>query len=229
MVELKWHTGRYVTLSKQDILKDLGSAIHETQGLDTASPQVDPITSSTMTGAKDMWPCPTETQWADKNIFPLPGQQLEAKIKDKEASLVDPTASPATSNAKNTQSGPTETSPADHITVPLAKLNTETQKDLLTAQAASPAKDTEMKKGLPTAWAASPAKLENQVAPTTGSADESMGLPTPSCHTAKEGLGVPALTASMEALKLEAPSVAVGHQEATVEELAEKDMVEGCP
>ena len=33
----------------------------------------------------------------------------------------------------------------------------------------------------------------------------------------------------MEALNLEAPSVAVGHLEATVEELAEEDLEEGYP
>ena len=72
--------GRYITLSKQDILKDLGSAIHETQGWDTESPQADPITSPTMTGIKDMWSCSMETQWVDENIFPLPRHQSRAKI-----------------------------------------------------------------------------------------------------------------------------------------------------
>ena len=38
-----------------------------------------------------------------------------------------------------------------------------------------------------------------------------------------------ALTATMEALSLEAPSVVVGYQGATVEELAEEDLVEGHP
>ena len=42
VVELKWCMGRYITLSKQYIIKDLGSAIHETQGWNTGSPQVDP-------------------------------------------------------------------------------------------------------------------------------------------------------------------------------------------
>ena len=152
-----------------------------------------------------------ETQWVDENIFSLPRHQSKAKIEDNEVSLVDPTASPATSDAKDTQSGPTETSPVDHITVPSAELSTKTWKDLLTTQAASPA------------------KLKSQVAPIAGLVDESAGLLTPSGHTAKEGLGVPALTASMEDLKLEAPSVAVGNQEATVVELAEEDMAEDCP
>ena len=74
---------RYVTLGKQDILKDLGSAIHETQGWDTESPQADPITSSTMTGVKQMWSYPMETQWVDKNIFLLPRHQSEAKIEEE--------------------------------------------------------------------------------------------------------------------------------------------------
>ena len=226
---MKWHVGRYVTHSKQDILQDLGSAIHKTQGWDTESPQVDPITSFTMTGIEDTWACPMETQWADENIFPLPRHQSEAKIEDKEASLVDPTTSSVMSDTKDTQSGPMETSPADHITVPLAKLNAETQKNLLTVQAASPTEDTEMKKDLPTAWAASLAELEGQVAPTARSVNESVALPTPSGHMAKGRLGVPALTASMDALKLEAPSVVATLPGATVEELAKEDMAEGCP
>ena len=138
VVELRCHVGRYVTLSNQDILKDLGSAIHETQGWDMESPQAGPVTSSTTTGAEDTWSRPTETQWVDENIFLLPRHQSKAKIEDEEASLVDPTASPAMSDAKDTQSGPTETSPADCIKVPPAELNAKTRKDLLTTWAASP-------------------------------------------------------------------------------------------
>ena len=37
------------------------------------------------------------------------------------------------------------------------------------------------------------------------------------------------VTTSLEIMNLEAPSVVVGHQVATVEELAEEDLVEGCP
>ena len=110
-----------------------------------------------------------------------------------------------------------ETSLVGHITVISAKLNAKTQKDLLTTWATSPVEDTNTKKNLPIAWATSLAELESQVAPTAGLVDEPVGLPTPSGHTAKEALGVPALTASMEALKLEAPSVTVGHQEAAPE------------
>ena len=176
----------YNTLSKQDILKDLGSAIDETQGWDTDSPQAGLITPSAMAGVKDTWSNPTETQWANENIFPLPRHQSEAKIQDEEASLVDPITSPATSDAKDIQSSPTETSLVDHITVPSAELNTKTWKDLLTTQATSPAKDTEMNKDLPIAWAISLAELESQVTPTTGSMDESAGLPTLSGHQLKK-------------------------------------------
>ena len=38
---------------------------------------------------------------------------------------------------------------------------------------------------------------------------------------------VSTMTASMEIMNLEAPSMAVGHQGATVEELAEEDLAEG--
>ena len=40
---------------------------------------------------------------------------------------------------------------------------------------------------------------------------------------------VSTMTASMEVMNLEAPSMAVGHQGATVEELAKEDLAEGHP
>ena len=39
---------------------------------------------------------------------------------------------------------------------------------------------------------------------------------------------VSTVTALMGVMNLEAPSMAVGHQRATVEELAKEDLVEGC-
>ena len=114
-------------------------------------------------------------------------------------------------NVAYTQPGPTEALPANEGTVPLAKFNTEAKQDLLIT------------------WTASPAKSGNQVAPTTGLVDESAGLPIPSSNLVKEKQCVLALTATMEILSLEAPSVVIGHQGATVEELAEEDLVEGCP
>ena len=120
--------GRYITLSKQDILKDLGSATPEAQGWDTETPQVDSVASPTMTGVGDAWLHPTETQCADDNIFPLPGHHSKAKIEDSGAPSADSFASPATSDAKDTQPGSTDTPLADHTTVPSAKLDTETRR-----------------------------------------------------------------------------------------------------
>ena len=113
---------------------------------------------------------------------------------------------------------------ADKNIFPLPSIKSEAKMEDEEAPLADPTK-----KDMTIAWATRLAELECQVVPTAGSVDESAGLPTPSGHTTKEGLGVPALTASMVALKLEAPSVAVGCQEATVEELVEEDMVEGHP
>ena len=42
VVELRWHVGRYITISKQDILKDLGSAIPEAKDWNTGISQVSP-------------------------------------------------------------------------------------------------------------------------------------------------------------------------------------------
>ena len=205
MVELRLCVGRYIIFSKQDVLKDLGSAIPEAQGWDMGIPQVNTVASPTMTDVRATWHSPMEIQGVDDTIPPSPGHQSEAMIKDRGTLPVDSTTSPAMANAEDAQPGPMEAPPTDKNTVPLAKPNAETKKDLLTAQAASPA------------------KLGNQVAPTARLVDESAGLPTPSGHPVKEKQCVPALIATMEILCLEAPSVVVGHQGATVEELAEED------
>ena len=168
LVELRWCMRRYITLSKQDILKDLGSAIPEAQGLDTEIPQADSIASPTTTGIKDAWLHPMETQWVD-DIFPSPRHQSKAKNKDRGTLPVDSTTSPVTSDAKDTQPSPAETPLVDHTTVPSAKLDTKTQKDVVL-----------------TTWAASPGELENQVTPITRSGDKLSGPPTPSGHVVKE-------------------------------------------
>ena len=174
-------------------------------------PQTDSVASPTMTDVGATWHSPTETQWADDTIPPLPGHQSKAKIEDRGTPPVDSTTSPAMTDAEDTQPGPMEALPMDENTISLAKPDTETKKDL------------------PTTQAASPAKLGNQVGTTAGSVDESAGLPIPSVHPIKEKQCVLALTATMEILSLEAPSVVVGCQGATVEELPEEDLVEGHP
>ena len=157
VVELRWHVGRYITFSKQDVLKDLGSAIPEAQGWDMGIPQAGYVASPTTTDVGDMRHSPTETQWADDTIPPLPLYQSAAKIKDRGTPPADSTASPAMANAEDTQPSPMETPPVDETTVPLAKPDTETKKDLLTTQTASPA------------------ELGNQVTPTDGLVDKSAG------------------------------------------------------
>ena len=114
-------------------------------------------------------------------------------------------------DAEDTQPSPREIPSADENTMSLAKPTTETKEDLQTVQATSPA------------------KLVNQATPTARLVDESAGLPTPSGHLVKEKQCGSALTAAMEILSLEAPSVVVGCQGATVEELVEEDLVEGHP
>ena len=210
MVELRQYVGRYITFSKQDFLKDLGSAITEAQGQDTGIPQADSVAQPTMTDVRAMWHSPTETLWADDAIPPSPRHQSEAKIKDRGTPPVDSTTSPAMADAEDTQPSPMEAPPADENTVPSVKSNAETKKDL------------------PTAWAASPAKI-GKSSPPTRLVDESAGLPMLSGHPIKEKQCVLALIATREILSLEAPSVVVGHQGATVEELAEEDLAEGHP
>ena len=81
VVELRQHVGKYITFSKQDILKDLGSAIPEAQGLDVGIPQADSVASPTTTDVGAMWHSPTETQWVDDTIPPSPEHQSKAKIE----------------------------------------------------------------------------------------------------------------------------------------------------
>ena len=160
VTELRWHVGKYTTFSEHDVFKDLGNAIPEAEDRDTGTPPADSTTSPTMTDIGDMWLSPMETQLADDTTSPSPGYQSEAKIEDRGTPPVDSTTSPAMADTKVTQPSPVETPLADYTTVPLAKPNTETDKDLLTAQAASPA------------------KLENQVVPTARLVDKLASPPT---------------------------------------------------
>ena len=187
VVELRWCVERYITFSKQDILKDLGSAIHEAQGWDTGIPQADSIALPTMTDVGDAQHSPMKTQQADDTIPPLPGYQSEARIKDRRTPPADSATSLAMADVKDTQPSPTETPLADGTTVPSAEPNAETKKDLLTT------------------WATSPTELENQVAPTARLVDKSASPPTPSGHPVKERQYMSTLTATMEILNLEAP------------------------
>ena len=53
-VELRQHVGRHITFSKQDVLKDLGSAIPEAQDWNMGIPQADSAASHTMTDVRAM-------------------------------------------------------------------------------------------------------------------------------------------------------------------------------
>ena len=163
VVELRWHVGRYTTFSKQDILKDLGIAIPEAKDGDMGIPQADSTASPTTTDVGGTWLSPMKTQWVGDTISLSPGYQSKAEIEDRGTSPADSTTSPAMADGKNTQPGPMETPPVDDTTVPLAKPDTETKKEMLTA------------------WATSPAKLDNQVTPTTGLVDK---LASPLTHLA---------------------------------------------
>ena len=139
VVELRWHVGRCITFSKQDVLKGLASAIPEAKDWDMGIPPVDSVASPTMTDVRGTWLSPTKTQWADDTISPSPRYQSKAKIEDQGTPPVDFTTSPGMADAKDTQPSPMETPPADDTTVPLAKPDAETQKDLPTIWATIPA------------------------------------------------------------------------------------------
>ena len=88
VVELKWWLERHVTFSKQDIFKDLGSAIPGAKHQDMETTQVASIATPTTIDARDM----------------------EAKTEDRRTPPVGFTASP---DAKDTQSSPTRTQVTD--------------------------------------------------------------------------------------------------------------------
>ena len=113
VVDLRQHVGWYITFSKQDVLKDLGSAIPEAQGWDTGIPEVDPVA---MTDIRTVWHSPTETLGVDDTIPPSPRHQSETKIKGRGTLPVDSTASPA-------MASPIEAPPTNKDIVPLAEDN----------------------------------------------------------------------------------------------------------
>ena len=126
-MELRQHVGWYITFSKQDVLKDLGSAVPEAQGWDMGIPQVDPVA---MTDIRTTWHSPTETLGVDDTIPPSPRHQSEATVEGRGTPLADSTASPAMANTEGIQPGPMEAPPTNKDTVPLAEVNAESKQDL---------------------------------------------------------------------------------------------------
>ena len=112
-------------------------------------PQGSTIAPPTTANVGEMKPHPKETQGADNTIF------LSPRYPHKDDTPpAEPTTLSAEANAKDTLPGSAETPPGDDTTIPLAQADTETPKDLLTDQAASPA------------------EVESQVVPITRSVDK---------------------------------------------------------
>ena len=71
MVELRQHVGWYITFSKQDVLKDLGSVVPGAQGWDMGTPPADSTASPTVADV--------ETPPANGGTVPLAELNAEAK------------------------------------------------------------------------------------------------------------------------------------------------------
>ena len=136
--EIRWHIGKYTTISKHEVFKGLGNAVPQAKDGDTRAPPADSTTSPATTDIRDTQLSPVETQLVDDTISPSLGYKPEAKDKDRGTPPVNSTTSPAMADAKDTWSGPVETPLVDDTTVQAAEPNTEIQKNLPTVQGASP-------------------------------------------------------------------------------------------
>ena len=235
--------GETCHLQQAGHLPEFRDAIPEARSRHMEIPQVDSIAPPTPAEVGDMEPSPMEAQGANDTISLFPGCQPEDKTEDRQTPPVDSTTSLAKADTSDTQPGPAETPPGDDTTVPLAEADAKTPKDLATAWAASPDKaesQVALTTGLVDKLASPPtpsghAVEERQcVLTVTASMEmlnwEAIGVTSRGMVTASVGrvaLRNPCLAATLLGPSKE--SKVVGHQNATIEELAEKDLAEGCP
>ena len=170
----------HFTFSKQDIFCNLGETVPEARSKDTEAPQEGTIASPTIAAIGGVEPCTAKTQGADVTILALSGC-----TPNDETLPVEPTTSTAEINLP----GSAEISPRDSIKMPLAKIDTDTPKDLATT------------------WAASPAEAESWVVPTTRLVDKLAGPPTPPNQVGGEKQCMLMVTTSVGRLNLEATHV----------------------
>ena len=237
IVELKQHVEGYITFRKQDVFQNLGSTTPEARSWDMGIPQGDPITPPTTADVRDMEPSPMEAQGADNTTSSSP----RCPPKD-ETPPAEPTTLPAKADVKDTLPSSAETPPREDAQVLLAEADTRIPKDLLTNWATSPAKvETWV---VPTTGSvvklASPLTLSDQaeeerwcvltVTASMGRLNLEATRVTPGdmVTTSVGGVvfGIPWMVVT-----LPGPTKGrkvVGYQEATIEELEEKNLVEDC-
>ena len=180
VVELRWWVEGHFTSNKQDIFCNLGGTVPEARSKDMEALQEDVVALPTTTPIGNVEPCTAKTQGADDTILAWPGC-----TPYKES----PPAEPTTSLAEIKIPGSAEISPRDSTKMSSAKINTDTPKDLVTIQAASPA------------------KAESWVVPTTRSVDKLTSPPMPSDQVGGEKQCVLMVTTSVGILNLEATRV----------------------
>ena len=196
-------------------------------------PQGDPITLPTTADVRDMESSSTEAQGAH-NTTP---SSFGCPSKD-ETPPAEPTTSPAKVDVKDTLPGPAETPPEEDAMVLLTESDTKTPRDLATSWATSPTKvETQV---VPTTQSvvelvgpftpSDQAEEERQHVLTVTTSMGRMNLEatgiTPrghgDCLSQESGLWEPQMVAAL--LGPTKGRKVVGHQDATIEELAEKDL-----
>ena len=160
----------HFTFSKQDVPLNLGSTVPEARSQDMEAPQEGAVAPPTMTTVGTVEPCPTKTQGTDDIILMSSGC-----TPNDESPPAEPTTLPAEINLP----GSAEVSLRGSTIMPSARIDTDTLKDLVTVQAASPA------------------KAESWVVPTTASVDQLGGPLMPSDQVGGEKQCILMMTTSV--------------------------------
>ena len=180
IVELRQQVEGYFTFSKQDIFHNLGGTVPEARSKDTEAPQEGAIAPPTTIPIGSVEPCTTKSHGADDTILASLGCTPNDEF---------PPAKPTPSLAEINLPQSAEISPRGSTKMSLAKINTDTPKDLVTIRAASPA------------------KAESQVVPTSRLVDKLASPPTPSDQVGGEKQCILSVTTSVGKLNLEATGV----------------------
>ena len=123
VVQLRWREEGHFTFSKQNILCNLGGTVPEARSQDMEALQEGAIAPPTNTTIGGVEPCPTKTQGADNIILASP-----RCTPNNESPPAEPTTPPAEINLP----GSAEISPRGSTIMSLARIDTDTPKDLVT-------------------------------------------------------------------------------------------------
>ena len=231
VVELKQHVEGHITFSKQDVFQNLGSTTPEVESQNMGIPQGDPITLPTIANVRDTEPSPTEVEGTDNTTPSSPRCPPKG-----ETPLAEPATSPAKADVKDTLPSPAETPHGEDTMVLLAGADINTPKDLPTAK-------VETQVVLTTRLVV---ELTGPLTPSNQAEEDRWCVLTVTTSMGKLNLEATrvtpgdTVTASVRRVAFGNPQMAatlwgptkerkaVSHQDATIEEQAEKDLAEDC-